>query len=64
MNIKNVLTIKQVATRFGVTEETINSWREAGMPVIKIGKSIFVLESSLVSWMKGIEISHETTKGR
>ena len=56
MNLKGVLKPEELAERFGLTEETVLGWRELGMPWIKVGKMIFILEASFLRWMKGREI--------
>jgi hypothetical protein len=55
MSLKGVLTPDQLAKKIGVSIEMVLSWRDQGMPSVKIGKSIFVLEKSLVEWLKTLE---------
>lgn len=53
--MKDVLTPAELAKKMGVSEETVMSWRDLGMPWVKVGKSIYILERSFLSWMKRLE---------
>lgn len=55
MNIKDVLTQKDLAKKLNITEQTISQWRTKGMPYVKIGKLVFILQNSFLKWMKKIE---------
>lgn len=46
---------EEVAKKLGIATETFLDWRDAGMPWIKIGKSIYVLEDSLIKWARNLE---------
>jgi hypothetical protein len=46
---------EKVAKELGIATETFLDWRDAGMPWIKIGKSIYVLEDSLIKWARNQE---------
>ncbi len=52
MKIDSILTPKGLAKRLGITEQTLLSWRTSGMPVIKIGKILFISEESFMKWIK------------
>jgi len=55
MGLRNIFTPDELAKKMGVSVETVLSWRESGMPSAKVGKSIFVLEKSLIEWLKSLE---------
>jgi len=55
MKINSILTPKDLAKKFGLTEQTVLGWRVHGLPTIRIGKFIMILEDSFVKWAK----SHE-----
>ena len=56
MKLKDILTPEKVAEKFEVTVETVLDWRKLGMPWVKIGKSIYIFEDSLLRWAKAHEI--------
>lgn len=60
MNIKDILTLKQIAKILNVTEQTVSSWRKMGMPYVKIGKLVYVIQDSFVKWVKNQEINEKT----
>lgn len=60
MNIKDILTLKQIAKILNVTEQTVSSWRKIGMPYVKIGKLVYVIQDSFVKWVKNQEINEKT----
>ena len=43
---------EDIAKKLGITEETFLGWRSLGMPWVKIGKSVFVLEDSFLRWAR------------
>jgi len=47
---------EEIAKKLGIATETFLEWRSIGMPWIKIGKSIYILEDSLIKWARGREI--------
>ncbi len=55
--MKDILTPTELAKKMGVKEETILAWRDLGMPSVKVGKFVFILGKSFLSWMKGLENS-------
>jgi len=55
MKLTTILTPKEVAKRFNITEQTVLGWRDQGLPCIKIGKSLFIREASLVKWIEKLE---------
>ena len=55
MRPKGIFTPAEMAEKMGVSVETISGWRDQGMPSIKIGKSIFILEKSFIEWLKSLE---------
>lgn len=55
MKLNNILTPKEVAKRFNITEQTVLGWRSQGMPCIKIGKFMVIREASLLKWIKKLE---------
>jgi phage terminase Nu1 subunit (DNA packaging protein) len=60
LNIKDILTLKQIAKILNVTEQTVSSWRKIGMPYVKIGKLVYVIQDSFVKWVKNQEINEKT----
>jgi len=57
MNLKDLITPKELARKLGVTEQIISQWRKDGMPSVKIGKSIFIIQASFMTWIKQFETS-------
>lgn len=55
MNLKGILTPDQLAEKMGVTSQTILGWREEGMPTVKLGKLIYIIEKSFIKWLEGLE---------
>jgi hypothetical protein len=55
MKINSIFTTKTLAKKFGITEQTLLSWRSQGMPIIKIGKIILISEDSFLKWLKSRE---------
>ena len=49
---------EDIAKKLDVTERTLLEWRAYGMPWVKIGKSVFILEDSFLRWAK----DHETSQ--
>ena len=47
---------EDMAKKLGISEETFLGWRSLGMPWVKIGKSIYILEDSFIQWAKDHEI--------
>ena len=43
---------EEVAKKLGITTETLLGWRDLGMPIVKIGKSIFILEDCFLRWVR------------
>jgi hypothetical protein len=48
---------EDIAKKLGIAEKTLLEWRSFGMPWVKIGKSVFILEDSFIRWAKDHEIS-------
>lgn len=59
MRIGKILTPKQIAKQFGITEQTLLSWRSQGMPIVKIGKSILIIEDDFIEWIKNLKNSQK-----
>ena len=55
MKIDSILIPKGLAKKLGITEQTLLSWRSSGMPVIKKGKNLFLLQESFMKWFKSQE---------
>jgi excisionase family DNA binding protein len=55
MRIKDLLTPKQLAEKMKVTEPTVSSWIELGLPTVKLGKFRLIFEDSFLKWLKGLE---------
>jgi len=50
---------EDMAKKLGIEKDTLLGWRELGMPWVKIGKSIFILEDSFLSWARDHEIKQK-----
>jgi len=48
---------EEMAKKLGVSEQTFLNWRELGMPWVKIGKFVFILEDSFLRWAKDHEMT-------
>jgi hypothetical protein len=46
---------EDVAKKLGISTETFLNWRQDGMPWVKIGKSIYILEDSFIRWARSLE---------
>ena len=55
MKLNDILKPETIAEKFGVNEETVLSWRDLGMPWIRLGKMILISETSFLRWLKGLE---------
>lgn len=55
MNFKDLITPKELARKLGVTEQIIFQWRKEGMPSVKIGKSVFIIQASFLRWIEKLE---------
>jgi excisionase family DNA binding protein len=53
--LNKILTPKEIAKRFGITEQTVSSWRSQGMPYKKLGKFILILEDEFTKWVKELK---------
>ena len=49
---------EEVAKKLGIATETFLGWRDLGMPYVKIGKSLFILEDSFLRWARDHEIEN------
>lgn len=47
---------EDMAKKLGISEETFLGWRSLGMPWVKIGKFIYILEDNFIEWARGLEI--------
>jgi len=59
MKLGKILTPKQIAKQFGITEETLLTWRKQGMPTVKIGKFILIIEDDFIEWIKNLKNSQK-----
>ncbi len=55
MGLNKILTPKQIAKRFGITEQTLLTWRSKGMPTVKIGKFSLILEDDFLEWIERLK---------
>ena len=55
MNLKGILTPDQLAEKMGVTSQTVLGWREEGMPTVKLGKLVYIIEKSFFRWLERLE---------
>ncbi len=53
--MKEVLTPAELAEKMDVSERVVFSWKDQGMPCVKLGKCIFIFWKSFLSWMKELE---------
>jgi hypothetical protein len=51
---------EDLAKKLGLATDTLLEWRRFGMPWVKIGKSVFILEDSFLKWAKDHEISQSS----
>ena len=49
--LKQLIKPEDLARKLDVTTDTLLSWREKGMPWVKAGKSVFILEGPFMKWM-------------
>ena len=47
---------EDMAKKLGIEKEALLEWRKYGMPWVKIGKLIYILEDSFIEWARGLEI--------
>jgi len=47
--------VEEIAKKLDVSVETVLGWRDLGMPWVKIGKMVFILEDSFHRWAKQLE---------
>ena len=52
ITLKQLLKPEDLAKKLGITTETLLSWREKGMPWVKAGKSVFILEGPFMKWIE------------
>lgn len=45
------LTIKEICEQFKVDRQTVDRWRQKGLPYIKVGRLIRIEESALFEWI-------------
>lgn len=55
MKLNKLLTTGEIAKRFGIAEQTVNAWRNQGMPCVKLGKIILIRETSFLKWIGELE---------
>jgi hypothetical protein len=48
---------EDMAKKLGIATDTFLDWRRLGMPWVKIGKSVFILEDSFLRWAKDHEVT-------
>jgi len=41
---------------FGATKGLIRSWRDKGLPYIKVGIRYFYIEANVLEWLKAVEV--------
>ena len=51
IDVAEIITLEEAAKRFGLTERTIQGWREKGMPVIKLDKYVRVYWPRILEWL-------------
>lgn len=51
--IMDIILLDEIRQRFGVHRNTVRNWRKNGMPVHRIGRSVFVVEHEFLEWTKG-----------
>ena len=60
MNLKDLITPKELARKLGVTEQIISQWRKEGMPSVKVGNSVFIIQASFLRWIEKLEKDQNT----
>jgi hypothetical protein len=53
--VKGIFKPEDLAKKLGIAEQTLLDWRDIGMPYVKIGKLVFILEESFLRWLKSRE---------
>jgi DNA-binding XRE family transcriptional regulator len=48
---EEIVTVEKMAEELELAEDTINLWREKGMPTIKIGKYLRVYRPHVYDWI-------------
>jgi hypothetical protein len=51
INFEDIMTFDQVAEKIGLTVETLQKWREKGMPTIKIDKYLRIYWPDVLEWI-------------
>ncbi len=49
--ITDIITLEKLAEELGVGMDTIEKWREKGMPVIKIDRYVRVFRGHVLEWI-------------
>ncbi len=49
---RGLWTQDQLAESLGVSRATIDEWKKEGMPHIKKGRFVFIIQSEFLRWMK------------
>ncbi len=55
MKMREIWKQKDLAEKLGVSEEKLIEWRKLGMPFVKLGQEVFIIESSFIAWVQGQE---------
>jgi len=50
--LKQLIKPEDLARKLDVTTDTLLSWRDKGMPWVKAGKSVFILEGPFMKWIE------------
>lgn len=51
---EKLITIQQLCEIFQVSRSTVDRWRKAGLPCLKIGRNIRFNEEVAINWIKNI----------
>lgn len=49
---RGLWTQDQLAESLGLSRDTVDEWKKDGMPHVKKGRFVFILQSDFLKWMK------------
>ena len=54
--LPEILDSHEMSEIFGISRLTLARWRERGLPYIRIGIKCYFIESSILEWLKTLEV--------
>lgn len=64
INFEDVITLEQLAEKIGLSIDTLEKWREKGMPTIKIEKYVRFYWPKIIEWIVKQEEKAEKDSGQ